>query len=192
MMDCIFISANSWRGAQKNYLKTTKEIRRHIGCKIDGSHSHYKIWLHIENNNKKNHIAKYLDEFCRCGLKWDTWECIEIEWAHCFVDIKCAGSFWLMQMLQVPTLVSQSSYDDSSWRQTVFSQSAALMSLLCPSVHSEGWLSLVCVGDHSTVRPSQAFHHFISCLYMACATMPVSVVSISPLKSVLSDWYSCA
>lgn len=47
---------------------------------------------------------------------------------------------------------SQSSYNDSSWRQTVFSQSAALMSLLCPSVQSEGWLSLVCFGDHSTIR----------------------------------------
>lgn len=46
------------------------------------------------------------------------------------------------------------SYDDSSWRQTAFSQSVALMSPLCPSVHSEGWLSLVCVGHHSTIRPS--------------------------------------
>lgn len=79
---------------------------------------------------------------------------------------------WLMQILQIPTLASQSSYDDSSWRQTAFSQSVALMSLLCPSVHSEGWLSLVCVGDHSTIRPSQAFPSLISCLYTACATMP--------------------
>lgn len=28
-------------------------------------------------------------------------------------------------------------------------QSVALTSLLCPSVHSEGWLSFVCAGDHS-------------------------------------------
>lgn len=60
-----------------------------------------------------------------------------------FVDIKCAT-----------LAASRSSYDDSSWRQTAFSQSVALMSLLCPSVRSEGWLSHVCVGDHSTVGPS--------------------------------------
>lgn len=79
---------------------------------------------------------------------------------------------WLVQILQIPTLASQSSYDDSSWRQTAFSQSVALMSLLCPSVHSEGWLSLVCAGDHSTIRPSQAFLSLISRLQTACATMP--------------------
>lgn len=74
-----------------------------------------------------------------------------------FVDIKCAT-----------LAASRSSYDDSSWRQTAFSQSVALMSLLCPSVRSEGWLSHVCVGDHSTVGPSQAFLSLISCLLMAC------------------------
>lgn len=64
---------------------------------------------------------------------------------------------------------SQSSYDDSSWRQTAFSQSVALMSPLCPSVQREGWLSLVCVGDHSTIRPSQAFLSLISlCVWKVC------------------------
>lgn len=103
-----------------------------------------------------------------------------------FVDVKCAVFVWLTRSLQIPTLASQSSYDDSSWRQTAFSQSVALMSLLCPSVRSEGWLSLVCVGDHSTIGPSQAFLSLISCLQMAHATMPVSVVDVSPLESVLS------
>lgn len=73
-----------------------------------------------------------------------------------------------MQILQIATLASQSSYDDSSWRQTAFSQSVALMSLLCPSVRSEGWLSLVCVGDHSTIRPSQALLSLISRLLAVC------------------------
>lgn len=91
---------------------------------------------------------------------------------------------WLMQILQVPTLVSQSSYDDSSWRQTAFSQSAALMSLLCPSVHSEGWLSLVCVGDHFTIRPSQAFCH----LSLVCEWHVLPCLSA---RSLYPHWNQC-
>lgn len=62
---------------------------------------------------------------------------------------------------------SQSSYDDSSWRQTAFSQSVALMSPLCPSVQREGWLSLVCVGDHSTIR-AKPFCHSSPCVWKVC------------------------
>lgn len=97
-----------------------------------------------------------------------------------------------MQILQILTLASQSSYDDSSWRQTAFSQSVALMSPLCPSVHSEGWLSLVCVGDHSTTRankPSLPVTYLV-CVNGMCYHACQCGRCISPPKSVLSD--SCA
>lgn len=88
----------------------------------------------------------------------DVWSALHGDWMGTLFcrDIKCA--VWLRPM----QAASQSSYDDSSWRQTAFSQSVALMSLLCPAVHSEGWLSLVCVGDHSSNRPSQDFLSLIS------------------------------
>lgn len=43
---------------------------------------------------------------------------------------------------------------------------------------------------HYKAKPSLL--SLISFLWMTCAAMPVSVVTISQLKSVLLDWYSCA
>lgn len=105
----------------------------------------------------KSNCQMFFDKCCRCGLTWDV---INMGvYGGWIATLLCR---YQMCSLCIHLAASRSSYDDSSWRQTVFSQSVALMSLLCPSVCSEGWLSLVCVGDHSTIRPSHSFLPLIS------------------------------
>lgn len=110
--------------------------------------------------------------------------CVCRDWMDTFLcQYKMCCFVWLMQILQVPTQVSQSSYDDSSWRQTAFSQSAALMFLfsapLC--VARDDW-ALSVLEIIPLLGPSLLSLKRI-CPLMARAAMPVSAVHVSHIKT---------
>lgn len=149
---------------QDNRLCCVSKHLAAVACVIYGE----QRWCKKEK--KKSHCQKYFDKCRRCGLtvyrgvECAVWVC------RCCRYCSLTEQLWWL-ILEADSVQSVSRLNVSSL--LCLSASLSLSSSFSPSVYSEGWLSFVCSGDHSTnIESSQAYLSLVYLLFVIWHVLP--------------------